>query len=407
MSLTIHKYGGTSVGTLDRIRHVAQRSLRAQQAGGQVVVVVSAMAGETNRLVSMAHDLTALPNAREMDVLVSTGEQVSIALLAIAIHAAGGKASSFLADQIGMRTDNRHGRARIVSVDDTLIRQALERDEIVVVAGFQGVDTHGNITTLGRGGSDTTAVALAAALGADACEIHTDVDGIYTADPGICPDAHRIDRISYEEMLELSSLGAKVLQVRSVEFAMNHNVPIHVRSAFNEEAGSWVTKEEASMESVRVRGVTSDTNTAKITLKRVPDQPGVVAQIFSPLAQAGVNVDVILQNVSEQGTTDVTFTVARSDLEQVRTIMDPLTKTLGTAGLATEANVAKVSLVGAGMRSHAGVAALAFQVLGDAGINIQMINTSEIKISCVVTEGDSEQAVRLLHNAFGLGESKE
>jgi len=407
MGLTVHKYGGTSVGTLDRIRAVAQRCLRTQSQGQDVVVVVSAMAGETNRLLTMARELSPAPSPRETDVLVSTGEQVSIALLAIALQAAGGKAASFLGDQIGMRTDNHHGKARILSVDDEPILQALRQGNIVVVAGFQGVDAQGNITTLGRGGSDTTAVALAAALRADSCDIFTDVDGIYTTDPNICADAQRIPRISYEEMLEMSSLGAKVLQVRSVEFAMNHGVPIHVRSSFSDDDGSWVVQEDEAMESVRVRGVTCDKNTAKLTLKRVPDKPGMVAQVFTPLAEAGVNVDVILQNVSEQGTTDVTFTVGRNDLEQATTIIDRVIANMGTDGLRVDDQVAKVSLVGAGMRSHAGVAARAFQVLGEAGINIQMINTSEIKISCVIGEDDAIRAVQLLHAAFGLGSVSE
>ncbi len=403
MTLTVQKYGGTSVGTLERIRNVAKRSIETQRSGSDVVVVVSAMAGETNRLLTMAQELSPNPSPRETDVLVSTGEQVSIALLAIAIQAAGGKAASFLGDQIGMKTDNHHGKARILSVNDQPIRTALDTGNIVVVAGFQGVDAAGDITTLGRGGSDTTAVALAAALQADCCEIFTDVDGIYTTDPNICPDAQRIPRISYEEMLEMSSLGAKVLQVRSVEFAMNHGVPIHVRSSFSDRDGSWVVQEDEAMESVRVRGVTCDNQTAKVTLRNVPDQPGTVAQVFTPLAEAGVNVDVILQNVSEQGTTDVTFTVGRGDVNEARTIIEGVIANVGTEGLNIDDRVAKVSLVGAGMRSHAGVAARAFQVLGEAGINIQMINTSEIKISCVIHEKDAERAVQLLHAAFDLG----
>jgi aspartate kinase len=337
-----------------------------------------------------------------MDVLVSTGEQVSIALLAIAIQAQGGKARSFLADQIGMRTDNSHGKARILSVDDQNFRRAFDAGEICIVAGFQGVDPEGNITTLGRGGSDTTAVALAAALNADACEIYTDVDGIYTTDPSICPDARKLKQIAYEEMLELASLGAKVLQVRSVEFGMNHQVPIHVRSSFSDEEGSWVVPEEESMEKVIVRGVACDRDAAKITVQGVPDIPGVAARIFQPLSDQGINVDVILQNVSEGGTTDVTFTVSGQDRELAESIGHDIVEKLQAKGLVSDPHVAKVSIVGVGMRSHAGIAARTFSALADAEINIQMISTSEIKISCVISEDDVDRAVRVLHAAFKL-----
>jgi aspartate kinase len=407
MALVVHKYGGTSVGSLDRIQAVAQRCIRARERGDDLVVVVSAMAGETNRLLGMARELSSLPSARETDVLVATGEQVSVALLAIAIQAEGGKAFSFLADQFGIRTDNRHGRARIVSVDDRAVQPALADGAVCVVAGFQGVDADGNITTLGRGGSDTSAVALAAALGAESCVIHTDVDGIYTTDPGICADARKIDRISYEEMLELASLGAKVLQVRSVEFALNHNVRIHVCSSFTDLPGSWVVPEDEAMEKVRVRGIACDRDTAKITVQKVPDRPGTAAMIFEPLAEAGLNVDIILQNVSEHGTTDVTFTVPRSDLAHAERLVAAVVTQTGAAGMTCDAEVAKVSLVGVGIRSHSGVAARAFKTLADAGINIQMIATSEIKISCVVAETEAARAVQLLHDVFNLGAPTE
>ncbi len=406
MSLVVQKYGGTSIRDIERIKAVAHRCLATQQKGHDLVVVLSAMAGETNRLLELAGQITNSPEPREMDMLISTGEQVSISLLAITIQALGGKARSFLADQMGMRTDNLYGKARILSVDDKKVRKALEDGEVVIVAGFQGVDAEGNITTLGRGGSDTTAVALAAALHADVCEIYTDVDGIYTTDPSLCADAKKIKRIAYEEMMELASLGAKILQVRSVEFGMNYGVPIHVRSSFEEREGSWVIPEEVSMEKVRVRGVACDLKAAKITIRGVPDIPGVAAKIFRPLAGAGINVDVIIQNVSEGGVTDVTFTVSREDLELARTISQEIVETMAAQGTRVDERVAKVSLVGVGMRSHAGVAAQAFDALAEANINIQMISTSEIKISCVVAEDDAPLAVQVLHGAFHLGSAE-
>ena len=402
MALIVQKFGGTSVGSIERIKNVAKRCIQNQSDGNDLVIVVSAMAGETNRLIGLASEITSSPEPREMDVLVTTGEQVSIALLAIAIQAAGGKARSFLANQIGMRTDNLHGKARIQTVENERMKEALSAGEIVIVAGFQGVDDEGNITTLGRGGSDTSAVALASALDADVCEIYTDVNGIYTTDPGICKNAQKIDRISFEEMLELASLGAKVLQVRSVEFAMKYNVPIHVRSSFGDEPGSWVCREDKSMEEVVVRGVACDRDAAKITIKSVRDVPGIAAQIFEPLSEAGINVDVILQNVSFDNTTDLTFTVSSSDLAKAEEITREVMGNLGSTGVSSDSSVAKVSVVGAGMRSHAGVAATAFRALASGGVNIQMISTSEIKISCVVHEDDAEAAVRALHSEFGL-----
>jgi len=402
MALIVQKFGGTSVGSIERIQKVAERCLQSSAQGNDLVVVVSAMAGETNRLIGLASEITGTPVPREMDVLVTTGEQVSIALLAIAIEAAGGKARSFLANQIGLRTDNLHGKARIQNVENEKMHQAMSNGEIVVVAGFQGVDQDGNITTLGRGGSDTSAVALAAALNADVCEIYTDVDGIYTTDPGICHKAQKIERIAFQEMLELASLGAKVLQVRSVEFAMKYNVPIHVRSSFTGDTGSWVCAEEESMEKVVVRGVACDRDAAKITIQSVRDVPGIAAQIFEPLSEAGINVDVILQNVSFDDTTDLTFTVSSGDLALAEQLTQKVIDQLGSTGITSDSKVAKVSVVGAGMRSHSGVAATAFRALAKAGINIQMISTSEIKISCVVHENDAENAVRALHSEFGL-----
>jgi len=402
MALIVQKFGGTSVGSIERIQKIAARCIDSQSKGNSLVVVVSAMAGETNRLIGLASELTDTPSPREMDVLVTTGEQVSIALLAIAIEAAGGRARSFIANQIGLRTDNLHGKARIQAIESDKMHEAIKEGEIVIVAGFQGVDEDGNITTLGRGGSDTSAVALAAALNADVCEIYTDVNGIYTTDPGMCPAARKIERIAFEEMLELASLGAKVLQVRSVEFAMKYNVPIHVRSSFSPESGSWVCAEEESMEEVVVRGVACDRNAAKITIQSVEDTPGIAAQIFEPLSEAGINVDVILQNVSFNDTTDLTFTVSSTDLALAENITRDVMAALGTTGITSDSAVAKVSVVGAGMRSHSGVAATAFRALAKAGINIQMISTSEIKISCVVHEDDAENAVRALHTEFGL-----
>ncbi len=402
MALIVQKFGGTSVGSLERIQSVARRCLRTQAAGNDLLVVVSAMAGETNRLLELAHALDSAPDPRELDVLVSTGEQVSIALLCIAIRALGGKARSFVADQIGMFTDNLYGKARIEGVRADAVHSAFRAREIAVVAGFQGRDHAGNITTLGRGGSDTTAVALAAALKAEACEIYTDVDGIYTTDPRLCSKARKIERISYEEMLELASLGAKVLQVRSVEFGMNYGVPIHVRSSLSDEPGSWVIPEEESMEKVRVRGIACDNKAAKITIKAVPDRPGIAASIFLPLADQGINVDVILQNVSEKDHTDVTFTVSEEDLEVARRVVGQVAKEMGARGIEADAQVAKVSVVGVGMRSHAGVAATAFRALAEAGVNIQMISTSEIKITCVVARDQAATAVQVLHDVFGL-----
>ncbi len=403
MSLIVQKFGGTSVGTLDRIHGVARRVKQAVDAGHQVVVVVSAMAGETNRLVKLAHDLVPEPTLREYDVLVASGEQVSVALVAMALQQVGCKARSYLAHQVEIRTDATYSRARIESVGVSTLVASLERGEIPVVAGFQGVDAEGNITTLGRGGSDTTGVALAAALKADVCEIYTDVDGIYTTDPNIVASATKIPRISYDEMLELASLGAKVLQTRSVEFGMKYNVPIHVRSSFDMSEGSWVVPEDETMEQVVVRAVTYDRNDARITMTGVPDQPGVAARLFQALAEGEIVVDMIVQNASrDRDRTDLTFTIPKASANEALRVTEALSQALGADEVRIDRNISKVSVVGVGMRSHSGVAARMFTTLSQAGINIQMIATSEIKISVVISDAYTELAVRLLHTAFGL-----
>ncbi len=400
MSLIVQKYGGTSVADVERIRNVARRVRAGRQRGDDLVVVVSAMAGETNRLLALARDVCPEPDRRESDVLVSTGEQVTTALLAMALSADGCPAVSLQGHQIRIVTDQAYSKARIRSIDDARIRAELAAGRVVVVAGFQGVDEDDNITTLGRGGSDTSGVALAAALKADVCEIYTDVDGVYTSDPRICPQAKKLARISYDEMLELASLGAKVLQIRSVEFAKRYGVPVHVRSSFTDGPGTWVVEEEASMEDVLVSGVTSDSNEAKITLLGVPDQPGLAARVFGPIADANINVDMIIQNASAEGQTDLTFTVPKADFQQAMGLVEKLAREVGAKGVRTDENIAKVSVVGLGMRSHAGVAARMFRTLADVDINIQMIATSEIKTTIVVDAKFVELAVRVLHDAF-------
>jgi aspartate kinase len=402
--LVVQKYGGTSVGTIERIKNVAARCIETQKKGHDVVVIVSAMAGETNRLLALAKQMCEDPADRELDVIAATGEQVSVGLLAIAIQGMGGKAMSFLGHQVRVTTDNAFTRARIKSIDETKVRECLSQGRIAVVAGFQGIDDEGNITTLGRGGSDTSAVAVAAALHADSCEIYTDVDGVYTADPNVCPNARKIARISYEEMLELASLGAKVLQIRSVEFAAKYGVPIHVRSSFNDNEGTWVVAEDKAMEQVLVAGVTADKNEAKLTLLNVPDTPGVAARLFGPLAKAGIVVDMIIQNIGADGKTDMTFTVPKADLKRARElVIKELPELADPQHVRTDENVTKVSVVGVGMRSHAGVAHQMFELLAKEGINIQMISTSEIKISVVIDAKYTELAVRVLHDGFGLG----
>jgi len=400
VALLVQKYGGTSVGSIDRIKHVAAKVAAAKRAGHDLVVVVSAMAGETNRLIALAHEVSEQPDEREKDVLLASGEQVSVALLSLALKELGQPARSYLGHQVRIETDNAYGKARILSIDSTKIVQALGAGEIVIVAGFQGVDEDDNITTLGRGGSDTSAVALAAFLGAGACEIYTDVEGVFTTDPGICPDARKLQRISYEEMIELASTGAKVLEIRSVEFAKKFSVPVHVRSTFSEVEGTWLVAEEESMSDVLVSGVACDKNEAKITLVRVPDRPGLAAQIFGPIADAHIVVDMIIQNASEDGTTDLTFTVPKADHKKARAIVENALPALHAKGIRVDTDIAKVSVVGVGMRTHAGVAAKMFQVLAQEGINIEMISTSEIKISVVIDAKYTELAVRVLHDAF-------
>ena len=400
MSLLVQKYGGTSVGTVERIRHVAAKIGAAKRAGNEVVVVVSAMAGETNRLVALAHEISEMPDEREKDVLLASGEQVSIALLTLALKEVGQPARSFLGHQVRIETDNAYGKARIRNIDSRKIVQSLQAGEVVVVAGFQGVDEDDNITTLGRGGSDTSAVALAAFLNAEACEIYTDVEGVFTTDPGICQDAKKLARISYDEMIELASTGAKVLEIRSVEFAKKFSVPVHVRSTFADVEGTWLVKEDESMDDVLVSGVSYDKNEAKITLVRVPDRPGLAAQIFGPIADAHIVVDMIIQNASEDGTTDLTFTVSKTDHKKAVSIVEQTLPALKAKGVRVDTDIAKVSVVGVGMRTHAGVAAKMFEVLAREGINIEMISTSEIKISVVIDAKYTELAVRVLHDAF-------
>ena len=398
--LIVQKYGGTSVGSIERIKGVAQRVAATHDAGHRVAVVVSAMSGETNRLLGLAKQISPHPDERECDVLVSTGEQVTVALLAMVLKEMGYPAFSLLGHQVQISTDSAFGRARIKHISAERLMAGLDDGNIAVVAGFQGVDEDDNITTLGRGGSDTTAVAIAAATRADACEIYTDVDGVYSADPRICPGAHKLNRISYDEMLELASLGAKVLQIRSVEFAKRYQVPVHVRSSFSMDEGTWLVHEDAGMEDVTVAGVTSDLDQTKITILRVPDRPGLAARVFGPIAENNIVVDMIIQNTGAEGYTDLTFTVPRGDAAKALALANATVGSVGAGGVTSDAGVAKVSIVGLGMRSHAGVAARMFQTLASEGINVQMISTSEIKISIVVDAALAERAVRALHDAF-------
>ena len=407
--LIVQKYGGTSVGTIARMKRVARRCLETQRKGHDVAVVVSAMAGETNRLLALTRQIHEDPNDREVDVVIATGEQVSVGLVALAIRKLGGKAQSFLGHQVKINTDSAFARARIRSIDADRVHHCFKEGKIAVIAGFQGIDEQGNITTLGRGGSDTTGVAIAAALKADVCEIYTDVDGVYTTDPNICPSARKIERISYEEMLELASLGAKVLQIRSVELGMKHGVRIHVRSSFNKNEGTWVVPEEKNMEEVVVAGVSANRDEAKITLRGVPDQPGVAARIFRPLTEASIVVDMIIQNVSADGRTDLTFTVPKGDVKRAVEFLRTRCGDLCGDGerLAYDDTLAKVSIVGVGMRSHAGVAQKMFELLAKENINIIMISTSEIRISVVIEAKYAELAVRVLHDGFGLDKPPE
>ncbi|MGC8594779.1 MAG: aspartate kinase [Candidatus Kryptoniota bacterium] len=406
--LLIQKFGGTSVGTIERIRNVAKRIAATKKEGHDVVVVVSAMAGETNRLIALAHEMVDDPDPRELDVLVSTGEQVSTALLAMALNAMGLRTKSLQNHQVRLVTDSQFTRAHIKRIDAQRIFDTLKNGEIAVVAGFQGIDERGDITTLGRGGSDTTAVAIAAAMKPYAkdgvvCEIYTDVDGVYTADPGIVPDARKLKRVSYEEMFELASSGAKVLQARSVLFGMKFGIPIHVRSSFNNKEGTMVIDETLDMESVVVTGIAYDKNEAKVTVVHVPDSPGVAQLIFEPLARAEIIVDMIIQSASNDGYTDMSFTVPKGDFKKTMTILQKVINQLKPSWIVGDDRIAKVSVVGVGMRTHSGVAARVFKALADAGINIQMISTSEIKISIVVGERDMKKAVEVLHREFNLG----
>jgi len=402
MALVVQKYGGTSVGTTDRIKNVAKRIIKTYEAGNEVVVVVSAMSGETNKLVALANEMMDIPDNREYDVVVATGEQVTIGLLSMYLKSLGYKAKSYMGWQVPIITDSTFAKARIESIDDTKVRADLKAGNIVVVAGFQGMDKEGSLTTLGRGGSDTSAVALAAALKADVCEIYTDVDGVYTTDPNVCKEARKVEKVSYDEMLELASLGAKVLQIRSVEFAKKFNVDIHVRSSLNENTGTMVTREDKDMEGILVSGVAYDKNEAKIAVLGVPDKPGIAAKILTPLSDAAISVDMIVQNVSHDGLTDFTFTVTKADLKKALLITNEAAKEIQAQEVQSDENISKISIVGLGMRSHAGVATRMFAVLAKNNINIGMISTSEIKVSVVIDEKYTELAVRVLHEEFGL-----
>jgi aspartate kinase len=403
----VQKYGGSSVATTERIGAVADRVLRAREEGYDVVVVVSAMGDTTDELLAMAQELTPAPEPRELDMLLTAGERIAMSLLAIALNARGCRAASYTGSQAGIITDTQHGRAKIVDVRPGRILEALADGKVVIVAGFQGVSTSQDVTTLGRGGSDTTGVALASALRADACEIYTDVEGVFTADPRVEPRARKLERISYEEMLELAASGAKVLQLRSVEYARRNGVPIHVRSSFTEAPGTWVVdRPEDEVEQALVSGVALDTDEAKVTLEEVPDRPGIAASIFKAVAAEGVHVDMIVQNVSHAGRTDLSFTVPRADLPRLKPSLDRIVEEVGAPRYAADDGIAKVSLVGAGMKSHPGVAAEMFDALAAEGINIEMISTSSIRISCVIRKEDAERAVRAIHARFGLDGSE-
>ncbi len=403
--LVVQKYGGTSVANIERIKAVAERVVQAARQGNKVAVVVSAMAGETDKLISLAHEISPNPSEREMDLLLSSGERVTSALTAIAIEALGQKAMAFTGRQMGIITDTVHTKAKIERITGERAKKVLDEGYVVVVAGFQGItEGHDDVTTLGRGGSDLSAVAIASALNADLCEIYTDVDGVYTTDPNIVPDARKLGKISYEEMLELASLGAKVLQTRSVEFAMKYEVPVVVRSSFNDNPGTLVTKEDEDMEKVAVSGVAYDKNQAKITVMGVPDRPGIAARLFKGIADANIVVDMIVQNVSSDGkATDISFTVPKTDSRKAVKLTEEIARELGARGVTQREDIAKISIVGVGMRTHSGVAAKMFETMAAHGINIMMISTSEIKVSCVIESKFTELAVRVLHDAFELG----
>ena len=413
MALIVQKFGGTSVGTVERIENVAERIKKFRDRGDDVVVVVSAMSGETNRLIEMAYQIDEKPNAREYDVLLSTGEQVTIALLSMALNKRGVPARSYTGTQVHILTDSAHNKARILDINELNMRSDLNQGRVVVVAGFQGVDEKGNITTLGRGGSDTTAVALAAALKADECQIYTDVDGVYTTDPRVVPEARRLEKITFEEMLEMASLGSKVLQIRAVEFAGKYNVPLRVLSSFDEPNfdsdgvnGTLITYEEDKMEQALISGIAFNRDEAKLTILGVPDKPGVAHGILGPVGDANIEIDMIIQNIGADGTTDFTFTVHRNDFEAAKAVLNKVSNELGAREVVGDNKIVKISLVGVGMRSHAGIASKMFKALAEEGININMISTSEIKISVVVDEKYLELGVRTLHSAFGLAEKQ-
>ena len=406
MPIVVQKYGGTSVGDTDRISSVADRIVRARERGQDVVAVVSAMGETTDDLLEKASDITPIPEPRELDMLLTAGERIAMSLLAIAVNARGCKAASYTGSQAGIITDTQHGKARIVEIRPARIKESLDAGNVVILAGFQGLSTDYDITTLGRGGSDTTAVAMAAALGADVCEIYTDVDGVFTADPRTHPEARKIDHISYEEMLELAAAGARVLQLRCVEYARRHGVKIHVRNSLGDQPGTWVDEDEEGttgmLESALIRGVALDTEEAKVTLDEVPDRPGIAAAIFKAVAAEGIHVDMIVQNISHDGRTDLSFTVPRADLSRLNAVLDGIVTDVGALRYETDAAIAKLSLVGAGIKSNPGVAADMFDALAAEGINIGMISTSSIRISCVIRAEDGERAVRAVHQRFGL-----
>jgi aspartate kinase len=406
MALIVQKYGGTSVGSIEKIHRVAERVIEASKRGDKLLVVLSAMAGQTDSLINLAKEVTENPDLRELDVLMATGEQVSVSLFSIAVKSMGYDCCSLLGFQASIHTDEFYGKARIKKIDANRILRELERNRIVAVAGFQGIDEDLNITTLGRGGSDTTAVALAAALKADVCEIYTDVDGVFSADPNICSRAKKIDYISYDEMLEFASLGAKVLDIRSVEFAKKYNVAIHVRSSFTRNEGTMVVAETKEMEKVLVSGVVSDKNEARVTVVKVPDRPGIAFKIFNPVFEAGIVVDMIVQNTSVKGYTDLTFTVTKAEFKKTIELVEEIAREIGAEKVLGDEDIAKVSIIGVGMRNHAGIASRMFETLAKENINISMISTSEIKISCVIEEKYTELAERALHDAFGLGDEE-
>ena len=405
MAVIVQKYGGTSVADAERIRAVSERVLAAKKDGHGVVVVVSAMGQSTDDLMAMAHELTPIPNPRELDLLLTAGERIAMSLLAIALNAAGTPAVSYTGSQAGIITDTRHGKAKIIDIRPGRINEALERGAVVIVAGFQGISTTYDVTTLGRGGSDTTAVALAASLGAELCEIFTDVSGVFTADPRIIPEARKLHAVSYEEMLEMAAAGARVLQLRAVEYARNAGVLLHVRTSFGQDEGTWIREADQRMEQAIISGVVHDTSEAKITLQNVPDRPGIAAAVFRAVADEAINVDTIVQNVSKDGSTDISFTVPKADVPHAKEVMQGVIEEIGAAGFTTDEGIAKVSLVGAGMKTHPGVAADMFSALADADINIEMISTSPIRISCVIRADDVEGAVKALHSKFDLSET--